>query len=163
MSCPTSETPVWKRPESVLVVIHTPAFEVLLLERADHPGNWQSVTGSLESGETPAAAALRELAEETGFTACDGLLSDWRQQTVFEIFAHWRGRYAPGVTHNTEHTFSFCLPEARMPRLAPDEHLNGCWLTWQAAALRVFSWSNAAAIRALPLHSDHPCPKEPEP
>jgi len=37
-----------KKPVSVLVLIHTPDLGVLLLERAAHPGFWQSVTGSQE-------------------------------------------------------------------------------------------------------------------
>jgi dATP pyrophosphohydrolase len=58
--------PGTKQPVSVLVVIHDPELNILLLERAAHPGYWQSVTGSLEGKESPRDAALREVAEETG-------------------------------------------------------------------------------------------------
>lgn len=140
----------FKIPVSVLVVIHTPDLHVLLLERADRPGLWQSVTGSCEAGETLAQTALREVREETGLDASQYALADWRQSVEFEIFPEWRHRYAPGVTQNTEHVFSLQVPEPLPVVLAPDEHLAWRWLPWQEAADAVFSWSNAAAIRQLP-------------
>jgi len=140
----------WKRPVSVLVLIHTPDLQVLLLERAAHPGYWQSVTGSQEEGESLAATALREVEEETGIAAAPAALRDWREQRDFEIFAEWRHRYAPGVTHNTEHVFSLELPAPRPVRLAPDEHTAYLWLPWQAAAEKCFSWTNRDSILALP-------------
>lgn len=141
-----------KIPRSVLVVIHTPALEVLLIERADRPGFWQSVTGSLDAhDEPPPEAAWRELAEETGFGPADGAqLHDWQQAIVYDIYPHWRHRYAPGVTQNTEHWFGLVLPTPRAPRLSPREHTAHAWLPWQAAAERCFSPSNAEAIRSLP-------------
>jgi dATP pyrophosphohydrolase len=142
-----------KIPRSVLVVIHTPALEVLLIERADRPGFWQSVTGSLDAEDEPLdATALREVSEETGIdgTAPGALLSDWQQRNVYEIFPTWRHRYAPGVTHNTEHVFGLCVPAGTPVVLAPREHLAFEWLPWQAAAERCFSPSNAQAIRQLP-------------
>lgn len=140
----------YKTPVSVLVVIHTPAFEVLLLERAAHPGYWQSVTGSVEDGETLRQTALREVAEETGIVAPDEALIDWRQSQIFEIFPEWRHRYAPGVTHNTEHAFSLEVPRDTPIRTAPKEHRGHCWLPLDEAAAKVFSWSNRDAILALP-------------
>jgi dihydroneopterin triphosphate diphosphatase len=138
-----------KIPESVLVVIHTADAQVLLIERADRPGFWQSVTGSLDAAdEPPAGAAWRELAEETGITS--GLLDDWQQRNVYEIFPHWRHRYAPGVTHNTEHVFGLTVPAGTVVTLNPREHLRHQWLPWQEAAERCFSPSNAEAIRRLP-------------
>ncbi len=138
-----------KIPISVLVVIHTPNLRVLLLERADGPGLWQSVTGSLDPGETPAQAAVRELREETGLDAARFRLTDWQLQYEFEIFERWRHRYAPGVTHNTEHVFSLSVPDVVPVALAPREHLSFVWLPWREAADKCFSWSNAAAIRRL--------------
>ena len=117
----------FKQPVSVLVVIHTPALDVLLLERARHPGFWQSVTGSRESNEILSFTALREVAEETGIHA-----------------------YEPGVTHNTEHVFSLCLPEALPVQIALEEHLASRWLPWHEAAAACFSWSNRDAILMLP-------------
>ncbi len=140
----------WKQPESVLVVIHTPDLQVLLIERAAHPGFWQSVTGSLEAGETPRQTAQRELFEETGIAADAADLRDWRLSNRFEILARWRERYAPGVTHNLEHVFSLCIPEAVPAVLAPAEHRDQCWLPCQAAAEKCFSWSNRDAILMLP-------------
>jgi dATP pyrophosphohydrolase len=140
----------FKLPVSVLVVIHTPALEVLLLERADHPGYWQSVTGSQDEGEALEQTAVREVMEETGLDARGAALSDWQLRNVYEIFQEWRWRYAPGVTHNTEHVFGLTLPTPIEVRIAPREHLSFVWLPWQAAAERCFSWSNAAAIRTLP-------------
>src|SRR5512146_880478 len=121
----------WKQPVSVLVVIYTSALEVLLLERADHPGYWQSVTGSCEPGEALRDTAIREVREETGLDALQHALSDWQSQNVYEIYPHWRHRYPPGVTHNTEHVFGLQLPHRVGVELAPGEHLNFEWLAWQ--------------------------------
>lgn len=140
----------YKNPVSVLVLIHTPALEILLLERTRHPGFWQSVTGSQEDGESLPDTARREVLEETGIEVLSQDLVDWRQSNCYEIFAEWRHRYAPGVTHNTEHVFSLCLAEPRPVRLAPDEHRASRWLPWREAAAACFSWTNRDAILALP-------------
>lgn len=141
--------PNYKRPVSVLVVIHSPDLQILLLERASHPGYWQSVTGSQEGEESLAYTARREVAEETGLD-CDAFqLRDWHQTQTFEIFQEWRHRYAPGVTHNQEHVFSLELPAPQPVRLAPREHLAYRWVPWQQAAAEVFSWTNRDAIQAL--------------
>ena len=142
----------YKQPISVLVVIHTTDLEVLLLERADHPGYWQSVTGSCEAGETLVETAQREVREETGLEACQYALADWQLQNIYEIYPQWRYRYAPGTTHNTEHVFGLQLPHPVAIRLAPDEHLNFRWLAWRNAAEKVFSPSNRAAILQLAQH-----------
>ena len=143
-----------KLPVSVLVVIHTPALEVLLLERAQRPGFWQSVTGSLERlDEPPAAAARREVFEETGIDAEALRLEDWNLAHAFEIYAHWRGRFPPGTTHNTEHVFALEVPARVETRLAPEEHRAQRWLPWEAAAAACFSWSNRDAIRMLPARA----------
>ena len=142
-----------KIPESVLVVIHTSELEVLLIERADKPGFWQSVTGSLDAADEPLLqTATRELFEETGIVA-DGshiVLRDWHLQNIYEIYPVWRHRYAPGVTHNTEHVFSVCVPRATAVSLSAREHLQYAWLTYIEAADRCFSASNAEAILQLP-------------
>lgn len=140
----------YKRPVSVLVLIHTPDHQVLLLERAAHPGYWQSVTGSVEEGESLVDAALREVAEETGIEASRETLRDWQIVNRYEIFAEWRDRYPPGVRHNTEHVFALEVPAARPVTVAPGEHLGYCWLPWREAAERCFSWSNRDAILLLP-------------
>jgi dATP pyrophosphohydrolase len=141
-----------KIPESVLVVIHTADLRVLLLERADHPGFWQSVTGSKDSVEEPLELTCeREVREETGLEVQCYQLTDWQLTNQYEIFAHWRSRYPEGVTHNTEHVFGLQLPEALAVRLAPREHLSYVWLPWDQAAQRCFSWSNVEAIRQLPM------------
>ena len=140
----------YKIPISVLVLIHAPDLQVLLLERADRPGFWQSVTGSQDAGETLLQTAQREVFEETGLDAGRYGLADWRKQNQYEIYRSWRSRYAPGVTHNTEHVFSLQLPQALPVTLAAKEHLQYVWLPWREAADKVFSWSNADAIRELP-------------
>lgn len=140
----------YKIPRSVLVVIHTPDLRVLLLERKDRPGYWQSVTGSQDEGETIAQTAIREVAEETGLDAARHVLRDWRLQNDYEIYPEWRWRYAPGVTRNLEHVFGLTLPDALAVQLSPREHLQYVWLPWQAAAQKCFSSSNAAALRMLP-------------
>lgn len=139
----------YKRPVSVLVVIHTPDLQVLLLERADCPGYWQSVTGSQDAGESPMQTAAREVAEETGLDARHFLLDDWGYTNTYEIYPRWRHRYAPGVTHNTEHVFGLVLPEPLSVTVAPREHLGYVWLPAGAAADKCFSPSNAEAIRRL--------------
>ncbi len=139
-----------KQPLSVLVVIHTAALDVLLLERAAHPGFWQSVTGSREDGESMQDTARREVLEETGIDSASGKLVDWRLSNTYEIFSEWRHRYAAGVTHNIEHVFGLQLAQRPEVVTAPDEHRDSLWLPWQAAAQRCFSWSNRDAILMLP-------------
>jgi dATP pyrophosphohydrolase len=145
-----------KIPESVLVVIHTPDLQVLLIERADKPGFWQSVTGSKDAlDEPPRETAIREVAEETGIAVgSPGIppeaLRDWGLRNVYEIYPVWRHRYAPGVTHNTEHVFGLTVPAGTPVRLAPREHLQHQWLPWAEAADRCFSPSNAEAVMHLP-------------
>ena len=139
----------FKIPISVLVVVHTPLLQVLLLERADHHGYWQSVTGSQDEGETLEHTAVREVLEETGLDARRHRLTDWHLRNAYEIFPEWRWRYAPGVIHNTEHIFGLLVSGPIEVRVAPREHLGFIWLPWDEAAQRCFSWSNAAAIRKL--------------
>ena len=140
---------VFKKPVSVLVVIHTPELQILLLERASHPGFWQSVTGSQEDDESLIETAQREVEEETGIRADRTQFKDWQLSSRFEIFAEWRYRYAPAVTHNTEHVFALEIPSVRPIRLAPDEHLAFQWIPWREAAEKCFSWSNRDAILML--------------
>ena len=145
-----------KIPESVLVVIHTHDLQVLLIERADRPGFWQSVTGSKDALDEPAVqTAIREVAEETGITVGSPTLPlanlrDWQLRNVYEIYATWRHRYAPGVTHNTEHVFGLRVPRDVAVTLSPREHLRFEWLPMHQAAQRCFSPSNAEAILRLP-------------
>lgn len=149
-------TPRWKIPESVLVVIYTPARDVLLIKRADADDFWQSVTGSRDDLHEPLAlTAAREVGEETGIacgvgTALASALTDWELGNVYEIYPQWRSRYAPGVTHNTEHLFGLCVPERLTPRLSPREHTDWQWLPYADAADACFSPSNAEAILLLP-------------
>lgn len=165
----------YKIPESVLVVIHTQALDVLLIERADKPGYWQSVTGSKDfDDEALAATAIREVGEETGIMVqvpelaqklapapadpavfqvpfCN--LRDWQLSTVYTIYPRWRHRYAPEVTHNTEHAFSLLVPDGIAITLNPREHLQHMWLPYREAAEKCFSGSNAAAILQLPMRA----------
>jgi dATP pyrophosphohydrolase len=144
-----------KQPVSVLVVVHTRALDVLVIERADFPGFWQSVTGSREGDEALATTAARELAEETGIdAAAHGGVVDWAMTNVYEIYPKWRHRYPPVTTHNTEHVYALALADRVEVALAPREHLAFEWLPWREAAERVFSWSNRLAILALPRHLD---------
>lgn len=143
---------MYKIPVSVLVIIHTADLQVLLLERADHPGYWQSVTGSQNPGETLYQTALREVSEETGLNAAHYSLTDWQMKNQYEIYEEWRWRYAPDTRFNTEHVFGLYLPDIMPIRITAREHLNHIWLPWQQAAEKVFSSSNADAIRHLPVH-----------
>ena len=145
-----------KIPESVLVVIHTPGLDVLLIERADRAGFWQSVTGSKDTLDEPlASTAIREVAEETGIVIGSSAvpreaLFDWQYQIEYEIYPVWRHRYAEGVTQNTEHWFSLEVPARCEVTLAPLEHTAHLWLPYEEAAERCFSSSNADAILQLP-------------
>jgi dATP pyrophosphohydrolase len=145
----------YKQPISALVVIYTAALEVLLLERADYPGYWQSVTGSRDDDESLRDTAVREVAEETGLDAARYALTDWQVQNVYDIYPRWRHRYPPGTTHNTEHVFGLELPERIAVQLSPREHLSHIWLPWREAADKVFSPSNRAAILQLPERASH--------
>ena len=140
-----------KIPESVLVVIYTPNLDVLLLERADRPGFWQSVTGSKDQlTEVPFEVCRREVLEETGIDTAQHTLTDWGYTNRYEIFETWRHRYGDGVTHNTEYVFGLCVAAGTLVKIAPREHLQYRWLPWTAAAKECFSPSNAQAINQLP-------------
>jgi dihydroneopterin triphosphate diphosphatase len=151
-----TSSPGFKIPESVLVVIHTASLEVLLLERADAPGFWQSVTGSKNSPEeAPVETCVREVGEETGIVIGSpavprAALVDWQLANVYDIYPQWQHRYAAGVTRNTEHVFALRVPRDTPVRPAPREHLRYAWLEWRTAADRCFSSSNAEAILQLP-------------
>ena len=136
-----TKTKHYKQPISVLVIIYNDQQQILLLERADKPGFWQSVTGSLEAGESLLQTAQREVAEETGICI-----------TTYEIYAYWRHRYAPGVTHNTEHVFSVCVRSDCNIELSTQEHLQYGWYTREEAIKKVFSPSNQQALIQLPNH-----------
>jgi dihydroneopterin triphosphate diphosphatase len=146
----------YKIPESVLVVIHTPALDVLLIRRADADDFWQSVTGSKDFETEPLRlTAAREVGEETGIDCSEGgelasQLVDWRLQNIYEIYPSYLPRYAPGITHNTEHLFGLRVSERRDPTLNPREHTAWQWLPYREAADACFSPSNAEAILLLP-------------
>jgi len=144
----------YKRPESVLVVIHTADLKILLLERAKHPGYWQSVTGSREEGESFLETAVREVQEETGLHIQPEQLRAWPGENRYTIMPEWRHRYAPDVTHNLERVFSLCLPMACDIQIAPAEHRAWRWLPYTEAAAACFSASNREAILALRARPD---------
>jgi dATP pyrophosphohydrolase len=149
---PPLESGLFKIPQSVLVVIHTPALEVLLIRRTD-AGTWQSVTGSKDfEHEDWHSTAVREVQEETGIDALhvDCRLRDWGLENVYEIYPAWRWRYAPQVSHNTERVFGLCVPTAQAVQLHDKEHTAWQWLPWREAADTCFSASNAEAILMLP-------------
>lgn len=151
-----SEPGPFKIPQSVLVVIHTPALDVLLIERADATDFWQSVTGSKDDArESFEQTAVREVAEETGIdcgagSALHAGLKDWFLENVYDIYPRWQHRYAPGVSRNTEHVFGLCVPEPTAVTVNPREHTGYRWLPWREAADACFSPSNAEAILLLP-------------
>lgn len=141
----------YKIPQSVLVVIHTPDLEVLLINRADSPGHWQSVTGSKDhEDESFDETAIREVTEETGIACATGKLTDWGLENVYDIYPHYLHRYAPGVTRNREHVFGLTVPAGTPVTLNPREHTAYQWLPWRKAADTCFSPSNAEAILMLP-------------
>ena len=139
----------YKIPVSILVIIYTKDMEILLLHRKDKKNFWQSVTGSIEEGESPVNAAKRELLEETGIDHQEFLLLDWKFSQQYEIFPHWRYRYEPNVTHNIEHVFSVELPEKIIVNLEPSEHKEYKWVPLHDAIKEVFSGTNADALKKL--------------
>jgi len=141
--------PPAKRPQSVLVVIHTPLLSVLLLERVAPAGFWQSVTGSLEPGESWREAALRETEEETGLRPDPAALLDWGIANRYPIPAAFIARYPTGISHNQERVFSYAVGETFAPRLAPREHSRALWLPAAEALAQASSWTNRDAIRLL--------------
>ncbi len=153
----------YKIPESVLVVIHTTSLDVLLIERVDKAGYWQSVTGSKDTPDEPLIdTARREVEEETGIRVMSSAVAgqaitlanliDWQLSNIYEIYPVWRHRYAPGVTRNTEHVFSLQVPRDTPITLAPREHVDAIWLPYHEAADKCFSPSNAEAILQLPRY-----------
>lgn len=148
----------YKIPQSALVVIYTQALDVLLIRRADagDADFWQSVTGSKDHVDEPFShTAAREVLEETGIdcragSALAGCLQDWCLENVYPIYPRWLHRYAPGVTHNTEHVFGLCLPTQMPVVLSPREHTAYAWLPYLQAAERCFSPSNAEAVLHVP-------------
>lgn len=150
----------FKIPQSVLVVIYTPALDVLVLRRTDGDGlgaeYWQSVTGSKDRlDEDWRQTAEREVAEETGIVCTpeatdQAILVDWQLENIYDIYPQWLHRYAPGVTRNTEHLFGLQVAQRCAVQLNPREHTRYQWLPYQQAAERCFSPSNAEAILQLP-------------
>lgn len=146
----------YKIPESVLVVIYTSAWDVLMIKRADATDFWQSVTGSKDTlAEAIVRTAAREVREETGIdcgpgTVLENKLCDWQLDNVYKIYPAWRHRYAPDVTHNREHLFGLQVSAGTPVRLSPHEHTAYQWLPWREAAAACFSPSNAEAILMLP-------------
>lgn len=146
----------FKIPQSVLVVIYTPALDVLLIRRADAADYWQSVTGSKDTeDEAFFDTAAREVFEETGIECALGAplgtrLRDWGLENNYGIYPQWLHRYAPGVTRNTERVFGLEVPAGTPVRLNPREHTAYQWLPWQRAADACYSPSNAEAVLMLP-------------
>ncbi len=136
---------VYRRPESVLVVIYTMGGEFLLLERRRPPGFWQSVTGSLEWGELPDDCARREIVEETGIT--QGFLRNLQWTQTYEILASFGKTYAPGVTRNLEHAYALKL--TRRVDVTLSEHVQYRWMSADEAVATVSSGSNRKVIEYL--------------
>ena len=145
MSSPRSDR---RRPESVLVVVHTVSGDVLLLKRTIPFEFWQSVTGSLAAAEEPIDAASRELLEESGLTD-EGVLTFTGVSRQFAIDPRWRDRFPPGTVENVEYEYRYRLPGTIDIRLCDDEHSEFCWLPVEEAIERVWSWTNQQALESL--------------
>ncbi len=143
----------YKIPVSILVVIYTKQSSILLLHRADRKNYWQSVTGSIEKKETLLEAASREVYEETGIKTNEYSLRDWKLNHQYEIYQHWRHRYEPKITHNTEHIFGLEIPLGTQIKLSPSEHIEYEWVNINEAKKKVFSWTNVIALEKLPEYN----------
>ena len=139
----------YKIPVSSLIIVHTIDMEILLLHRQDKDGYWQSITGSLEENESPIEAAKRELFEETGIKYQEFPILNWQFSQEYEIYKHWRYRYPPSVSYNTEHVFSVELPKKITVKIAPKEHRDFKWVPIEDAIKMVFSDTNAQALKKL--------------
>ena len=140
--------PGGRRPESVLVLVYADDRQVLLLRRVSPFDFWQSVTGSLEPGESPAETARRELLEETGLSG-EGRLIDTGTRRAFTIDPRWRNRYAPGVTENVEYEWRYRLPRPLAITADPAEHSEWQWVAIDDAIRQVWSWTNREALERL--------------
>ena len=134
----------YKRPESVLIIVHNER-NILLLKRHKPDYFWQSPAGSLNWGEEIRAAAERELYEEAGLNA-DGL-TDCKAANRFIIYPMWRQRYAPGIIENTEYVF--CLETASPCQIVLDsnEHSEYQWINYSEALSKISSYSNQEAVQ----------------
>jgi dATP pyrophosphohydrolase len=137
-----------RRPESILLIVYTGDLEVLLLKRIVPFEFWQSITGSLDPGETPREAAARELLEETGIAAAEALI-DTGEARTFTIDPRWLDRYPEGVTRNLEHEWRLRLPTADPVVIDPGEHSAWRWCPIEEAIDAVWSWTNKEALEAL--------------
>jgi dihydroneopterin triphosphate diphosphatase len=138
-----------RRPESVLVVVYSGDGQALLLRRRWPFEFWQSVTGSLLPGETHAAAARRELYEETRL-GTEGCLQYSGVSRQFAIDPRWRRRFAPGVVENVEFEWHYRLPEAA-DIAVQEEHSAYRWVPVAQAAEAVWSWTNRDALWNLAI------------
>jgi dATP pyrophosphohydrolase len=141
----------YRRPVSVLVLVHTADGSILLLRRTRPFDFWQSVTGSLQRDETHAEAALRELAEETGL-AGQGKLTFTGTSRAFTIDERWRDRYAPGITENVEFEWHYRLPARTDIVVSASEHSEYQWFSLDRAIEAVWSWTNREALVKLRDH-----------
>lgn len=130
------------------MVVYTLARDVLLLKRSQPFEFWQSVTGSLRADESHAAAAARELKEETGLTG-EGALAYTGVSRQFAIDPRWRNRFPPGTVENVEYEYRYCMVESAAVQLSGDEHSDSQWLPIGEAIECVWSWTNKAALKSL--------------
>ena len=143
----------YKRPVSVLVVIHHQHKQFLMLQRVDNPEFWQSVTGSLEADEAPIEAAVRELCEETGLCLAKEQVHDWQLYCDYDIYPEYWYRYPPGTRRNTEHVFSVNVALDSPIVIAPAEHSAYRWVDANSALAMAYSPSNRNAIEQLILQA----------
>ena len=146
-------TKPYKRPVSVLVVIHHQHKQFLMLQRVDNPEFWQSVTGSLEADEAPIEAAVRELCEETGLCLAKEQVHDWQLYYDYDIYPEYWHRYPPGTRRNTEHVFSVNVALDSPIVIAPAEHSAYRWVDANSALAMAYSPSNRNAIEQLILQA----------